>query len=152
MIPRLGRPPGKGKGCRLQYSGLESSVDCVVHGVVKRLGDSHSHSPESQRPSSPPQKLCCSSTGSASCARGSALSGFPTRPRRGRGNACPRRGPFSSRSGQRGTRGADPAGPTRLTAELTSGGRASPRKRRHIRHATRLTVFGPSNLTHYESR
>ena len=26
-IPRLGRSPGEGKGCPLQYSGLENSMD-----------------------------------------------------------------------------------------------------------------------------
>ena len=31
----LGRSPGKGKGYPLQYSGLENSMDCVVHGVAK---------------------------------------------------------------------------------------------------------------------
>ena len=34
-IPGLGKSPGEGRGCPLQYSGLESSVDCVVHGVAK---------------------------------------------------------------------------------------------------------------------
>ena len=36
--------PGKGKGYPLQYSGLESSMDCIVPGVVKsqtRLSDFH---------------------------------------------------------------------------------------------------------------
>ena len=28
-------PPGEGKGYPLQYSGLESSVDCIVHRVAK---------------------------------------------------------------------------------------------------------------------
>ena len=28
-------PPGEGKGYLLQYSGLESSMDCIVHGVTK---------------------------------------------------------------------------------------------------------------------
>ena len=32
-IPGLGRSPGEGKGCPLQYSGLEKSLDCIVHGV-----------------------------------------------------------------------------------------------------------------------
>ena len=27
--------PGEGKGYSLQYSGLETSVDCIVHGVAK---------------------------------------------------------------------------------------------------------------------
>ena len=34
-IPRLGRSPGGGTGYPLQYSGLENSVDCIVHGVAK---------------------------------------------------------------------------------------------------------------------
>ena len=34
-IPGLGRFPGEGKGDPLQYSGLENSMDCVVHGVTK---------------------------------------------------------------------------------------------------------------------
>ena len=34
-IPGLGRSPGEGKGYLLQYSGLENSMDCMVHGVVK---------------------------------------------------------------------------------------------------------------------
>ena len=33
--PRLGRPPGEGKCYLLQYSGLENSMDCTVHGVAK---------------------------------------------------------------------------------------------------------------------
>ena len=34
-IPRLGRSPGEGKGYPLQYSGLENSMNCTVHGVAK---------------------------------------------------------------------------------------------------------------------
>ena len=34
-IPGLGRFPGAGKGYPLQYSGLENSMDCIVHGVAK---------------------------------------------------------------------------------------------------------------------
>ena len=30
----LGRSPGEGKGYPLQYSGLENSMDCIVHGVT----------------------------------------------------------------------------------------------------------------------
>jgi len=43
-IPGLGTSPGEGKGCPLQYSGLENSMDCIVHGVAKsqtRLSDFH---------------------------------------------------------------------------------------------------------------
>ena len=45
-IPGLGRSPGEGKGYPLQYSGLENSTDCVVHGVTKSLtglSDFHFH-------------------------------------------------------------------------------------------------------------
>ena len=34
-IPGLGRSPGEGKGYPLQYSGLENSMDGIVHGVAK---------------------------------------------------------------------------------------------------------------------
>ena len=34
-IPGLERCPGKGKGYPLQYSGLENSMDCTIHGVAK---------------------------------------------------------------------------------------------------------------------
>ena len=34
-IPELGRSPGEGKGYPLQYSGLENSMNCTVHGVTK---------------------------------------------------------------------------------------------------------------------
>ena len=34
-IPGLGRSPGEGKGYLLQYSGLENSMDCTVHGVAR---------------------------------------------------------------------------------------------------------------------
>ena len=34
-IPGLGRSPGEGKGYPLQYSGLENSMGCRVHGVAK---------------------------------------------------------------------------------------------------------------------
>ena len=40
----LGRTPGEGSGYQLQYSDLESSMDCIVHGVTKsrtRLSDFH---------------------------------------------------------------------------------------------------------------
>ena len=34
-IPWLGRSPGEENGYSLQYSGLENSMDCIVHGVSK---------------------------------------------------------------------------------------------------------------------
>ena len=42
--PGLGRSPGEEKGYSLQYSGLENSMDCRVHGVTKshtQLSDFH---------------------------------------------------------------------------------------------------------------
>ena len=45
-VPGLERSPGEGKGYPLQYSGLENSMDCIVHGVAKsrtRLSDFHIH-------------------------------------------------------------------------------------------------------------
>ena len=44
LIPGLGRSLGEGKGYPLQYSGLENSMDWIVHGVAKsrtRLSDFH---------------------------------------------------------------------------------------------------------------
>ena len=46
VIPGLGRSPGERKSYPLQYSGLENSMDSIVHGVAKsqtRLSDFHSH-------------------------------------------------------------------------------------------------------------
>ena len=43
-IPGLGRSPGEENDYPLQYSGLENSVDSIVHGVTKswtRLSDFH---------------------------------------------------------------------------------------------------------------
>ena len=48
-IPGLGESPGEGKGYLLQYSGLENSMDCMVHEVAKsqtRLNDFPFHFPE----------------------------------------------------------------------------------------------------------
>ena len=38
-IRGLRRSPGEGKGYPLQYSGLENSMDCSVHGVAKSRHD-----------------------------------------------------------------------------------------------------------------
>ena len=35
LIPGLGRSPGEGKGYPLQCSGLENSMDSIVHGIAK---------------------------------------------------------------------------------------------------------------------
>ena len=46
LIPGLGRCPEEGKGYRLQYSGLDNSMDCAVHGATKsrtRLSNFHFH-------------------------------------------------------------------------------------------------------------
>ena len=44
--PLMGRSPREGKGYSLQYSGLENSMGCIVHGVTKsqtRLSNFHFH-------------------------------------------------------------------------------------------------------------
>ena len=44
LTPGLGRFPGEGKGYPFQYSGLENSRGCIVHGVAKsrtQLSDFH---------------------------------------------------------------------------------------------------------------
>ena len=46
LIPELGRSSGGGKGYPLQYSGLENSMDSIVHGVAESwtgLSDFHFH-------------------------------------------------------------------------------------------------------------
>ena len=46
LIPGLGKSCREGKGYPLQYSGLENSMDCIVHRVAKsrmRLSDFHFH-------------------------------------------------------------------------------------------------------------
>ena len=46
-IPGLGRSPGERKGHPLQYSGLENSMDCIVHWVKKsRTQLSNFHFPQ----------------------------------------------------------------------------------------------------------
>ena len=35
LIPGSGRSAGEGIGYLLQYSGLENSMDCIVHGVTE---------------------------------------------------------------------------------------------------------------------
>jgi len=39
LIPGLGRSPGEGNDYRLEYSGLENSMDCIVHGVTRERHD-----------------------------------------------------------------------------------------------------------------
>ena len=44
LIPGLGRSPREGKGYPLQHSGLENSMDWIVHGLAKsqtRLSNLH---------------------------------------------------------------------------------------------------------------
>ena len=46
LIPGLGSSSGEGKSYLLQYSSLENSMDCIVHGVTKSqtwLSDFHVH-------------------------------------------------------------------------------------------------------------
>ena len=44
LTPWMGRSPAEGKSYPLQYSCLENSMECIVHGVTKsqiRLSDFH---------------------------------------------------------------------------------------------------------------
>ena len=50
--PGLGRSPGEGNSYLLQYSGLENSMDCIVHGVTE------SHTPLSNFHFQPPAYVC----------------------------------------------------------------------------------------------
>ena len=54
-VPGLGRSPGEGNGYPLQYSGLENSMDYMVHGSQSRtrLSDSHFSSIRLYRPQPP---------------------------------------------------------------------------------------------------
>ena len=75
-VPSLGweDSPGEGKGCALQYSGLENSMDCIVHGVAKswtRLSDF----PFLQRAPSTLNLLTCAGLSRSSCL------GLPSPPR-----------------------------------------------------------------------
>ena len=36
-----GRSPGEGNNYPLQYSGLENSMDCIVHGIIKSWTQLH---------------------------------------------------------------------------------------------------------------
>ena len=57
MIPGSERSPGEGKGYPLQYSGLENSMDCIVHGVTEsrtRLSNFHFTSLSERPAASPP--------------------------------------------------------------------------------------------------
>ena len=50
-VPGLQRCPGEGKGYPLLYSGLENSMDCIVHGLAKsrtRLRNLDFHFPKVQ--------------------------------------------------------------------------------------------------------
>ena len=51
MIPGLGTFPGEENGYPLQYSGLENSVVCIIHGVEKswtQMSDFHTCVPVAQ--------------------------------------------------------------------------------------------------------
>ena len=44
LIPGLGQSAGEGKSYPFQYSRLQNSMDCIVHGVTKsqtQLGEFH---------------------------------------------------------------------------------------------------------------
>ena len=46
LIPGLGRPPGEGNNYLLEFSGLENSMGCIVHGLTRsqtQLSNVHFH-------------------------------------------------------------------------------------------------------------
>ena len=46
LVPQSGRSFGEGKGYPFQYSGLENSMDCIVHGITEsrtQLSNFHFH-------------------------------------------------------------------------------------------------------------
>ena len=68
-IPGLGRSTGEGNSKPLQYSGLENSMDCIVHGVTKsqtQLSDFHFTTWTSGGPAGDPLKFS-DSRASMSC-------------------------------------------------------------------------------------
>ena len=53
-IPGLGRFPGEGNSYPLQYSGMENSMNCIVHGITKsriQLKEFHSLKESKERDS-----------------------------------------------------------------------------------------------------
>ena len=40
-IPGLGRSPGEGTSYPFQYSGLQNSMDCIIHGAAKSQSNFH---------------------------------------------------------------------------------------------------------------
>ena len=44
LIPGSGRSPGEGKGYLLQYSGLENSMDYIVHFLLSCIGEGNGNS------------------------------------------------------------------------------------------------------------
>ena len=63
----VGRSPGEGKDYPLQCSGLENSMDCIVHGVaeswtrLKRLSSSSSTEDQGEGNGNPFQSSCMGS-------------------------------------------------------------------------------------------
>ena len=61
-IPGLGRSTGEGKGYPLQYSGLENSMDYIVHGVAKsrtQLRDFHFHVKQNKKLKKKKKNILC---------------------------------------------------------------------------------------------
>ena len=59
----LGRSPGEGNGYPFEYSGLENSMDCIVHGVTEwdmteQVSLSLSGRPVSETHTCAPRKTC----------------------------------------------------------------------------------------------
>ena len=60
LIPVFGRSPGEGKGYQFQYSGLENSMDYIVHGVAKSwtgLSNIHFHFTHTQWNTKPQKRI-----------------------------------------------------------------------------------------------
>ena len=64
LVPGLGRSPAEGKGYSLQYSGLENSMDCIVHGghkesnTTKQLSSPRGGKAGGRAPGPPALSLC----------------------------------------------------------------------------------------------
>ena len=83
--PGLGRSPGEGKGYPLQSSGLENSIDCIVHAVAKSHNIVHpqntsvprmayENKAQTSRPTSPVGLFCQVDSTSIVCVHACMLS------------------------------------------------------------------------------
>ena len=104
-IPGLGRSPGEGNGSPLQYSGLENSMDCIVHGVTMsrtRRSNFHFHNSAEGLPRWPSGKNLPANAGDDGDA--SSILGSGRSP--GGGNGNPLQYPCLENPKERGAWGA----------------------------------------------